>query len=138
MYSVQRRLRWRPDAVHLPLTAEAQAECRFMLLSPNNLLKPSDGGLVAVPSQDMILGVYYLTMRKLADYKDDPKMVAQVSSDTVYNDVDELRKLTTPDENTGKAELGLYDLIWFEDVTDGNRRCALQTDRSSRPLLWKC
>ena len=108
-------------AVHLPLTAEAQAECRFMLLSPNNLLKPSDGGLVAVPSQDMILGVYYLTMRKLADYKDDPKMVAQVSSDTVYNDVDELRKLTTPDENTGKAELGLYDLIWFEDVTDGNR-----------------
>ncbi len=109
-------------AVHLPLTAEAQAECRFMLLSPNNLLKPSDGGLVAVPSQDMILGVYYLTMRKLADYKDDPKMVAQVSSDTVYNDVDELRKLTTPDENTGKAELGLYDLIWFEDVTDGNRR----------------
>ena len=109
-------------AVHLPLTAEAQAECRFMLLSPNNLLKPSDGGFVAVPSQDMILGVYYLTMRKLADYKDDPKMVAQVSSDTVYNDVDELRKLTTPDENTGKAELGLYDLIWFEDVTDGNRR----------------
>ena len=109
-------------AVHLPLTAEAQAECRFMLLSPNNLLKPSDGGLVAVPSQDMILGVYYLTMRKLADYKDDPKMVAQVSSDTVYNDVEELRKLTTPDENTGKAELGLYDLVWFEDVTDGNRR----------------
>ena len=109
-------------AVHLPLTAEAQAECRFMLLSPNNLLKPSDGGLVAVPSQDMILGVYYLTMRKLADYKDDPKMVAQVSSDTVYNDIEELRKLTTPDENTGKAGLGLYDLIWFEDVTDGNRR----------------
>ena len=109
-------------AVHLPLTAEAQAECRFMLLSPNNLLKPSDGGLVAVPSQDMILGVYYLTMRKLADYKDDPKMVAQVSSDTVYNDIEELRKLTTPNENTGKAELGLYDLIWFEDVTDGNRR----------------
>ena len=109
-------------AVHLPLTAEAQAECRFMLLSPNNLLKPSDGGLVAVPSQDMILGVYYLTMRKLADYKDDPKMVAQVSSDTVYNDIEELRKLTTPDENTGKAELSLYDLIWFEDVTDGNRR----------------
>ena len=109
-------------AVHLPLTAEAQAECRFMLLSPNNLLKPSDGGLVAVPSQDMILGVYYLTMRKLADYKDDPKMVAQVSSDTVYNDIEELRKLTTPDENTGKDELGLYDLIWFEDVTDGNRR----------------
>ena len=48
-------------AVHLPLTMEAQAECRFLLLSPNNLLKPSDGGPVAVPSQDMVLGIYYLT-----------------------------------------------------------------------------
>ncbi|MBQ2578142.1 MAG: DNA-directed RNA polymerase subunit beta', partial [Lachnospiraceae bacterium] len=48
-------------AAHLPLTAEAQAECRFMLLSPNNLLKPSDGGVVAVPSQDMVLGIYYIT-----------------------------------------------------------------------------
>ena len=51
-------------AVHLPLSVEAQAECRFMLLSPNNLLKPSDGGPVAVPSQDMVLGIYYLTMEK--------------------------------------------------------------------------
>ena len=109
-------------AVHLPLTAEAQAECRFMLLSPNNLLKPSDGGLVAVPSQDMILGVYYLTMRKLADKKNDPEAVANASSDKVYTDIEELKKLTTPDPETGKAELGLYDLIWFEDVTDGNRR----------------
>ncbi|MBQ6679373.1 MAG: DNA-directed RNA polymerase subunit beta' [Lachnospiraceae bacterium] len=48
-------------AVHLPLSEEAQAECRFLLLSPNNLLKPSDGGPVAVPSQDMVLGIYYLT-----------------------------------------------------------------------------
>ncbi|MCR5271980.1 MAG: DNA-directed RNA polymerase subunit beta', partial [Lachnospiraceae bacterium] len=51
-------------AVHLPLTVEAQAECRFMLLSPNNLLKPSDGGPVAVPSQDMVLGIYYLTQKR--------------------------------------------------------------------------
>ena len=51
-------------AVHLPLSVEAQAECRFLLLSPNNLLKPSDGAPVAVPSQDMVLGVYYLTMEK--------------------------------------------------------------------------
>jgi len=51
-------------AVHLPLTVEAQAECRFLLLSPNNLLKPSDGGPVAVPSQDMVLGVYYLTQER--------------------------------------------------------------------------
>ncbi|MBQ6392505.1 MAG: DNA-directed RNA polymerase subunit beta', partial [Eubacterium sp.] len=44
-------------AVHLPLSVEAQAECRFLLLSPNNLLKPSDGAPVAVPSQDMVLGI---------------------------------------------------------------------------------
>ena len=106
-------------AVHLPLSVEAQAECRFMLLSPNNLLKPSDGGPVAVPSQDMVLGIYYLTMRKLADHKDEKD--AHAVSDTVYNDLEELKKLTTPGAD-GKAELGLYDMIWFEDVTDNNRR----------------
>ncbi len=51
-------------AVHLPLSVEAQAECRFLLLSPNNLLKPSDGGPVAVPSQDMVLGIYYMTQER--------------------------------------------------------------------------
>ena len=51
-------------AVHVPLSQEAQAECRFLLLSPNNLLKPSDGESVAVPSQDMVLGIYYLTQER--------------------------------------------------------------------------
>jgi len=51
-------------AVHLPLSVEAQSECRFLMLSPNNLLKPSDGGPVAVPSQDMVLGIYYLTQQR--------------------------------------------------------------------------
>ena len=54
-------------AVHLPLSMEAQSECRFLLLSPNNLLKPSDGGPVAVPSQDMVLGIYYLTQERPGD-----------------------------------------------------------------------
>ena len=54
-------------AVHLPLSVEAQAECRFLLLSPNNLLKPSDGAPVTVPSQDMVLGIYYLTLQKPGD-----------------------------------------------------------------------
>ena len=54
-------------AVHLPLSVEAQAECRFLLLSPNNLLKPSDGGPVTVPSQDMVLGTYYLTLDKVGE-----------------------------------------------------------------------
>ena len=58
-------------AAHLPLSPEAQAECRFMLLSPNNLLKPSDGGPVAVPSQDMVLGIYYLTMDRARDFSDE-------------------------------------------------------------------
>ena len=77
-------------AVHLPLSVEAQAECRFMLLSPNNLLKPSDGGLVAVPSQDMVLGVYYLTMHKLADYQG--QKGAAAVSDKIYTDIEELRQ----------------------------------------------
>ena len=51
-------------AVHVPLSVEAQAECRFLLLSPNNLLNPSDGGPLAVPSQDMVLGIYYLTQER--------------------------------------------------------------------------
>ncbi len=51
-------------AVHVPLSVEAQAECRFLLLAPNNLLKPSDGEPVAIPSQDMVLGIYYLTLQK--------------------------------------------------------------------------
>ena len=54
-------------AVHLPLSVEAQAECRFLLLSPNNLLKPSDGAPVTVPSQDMVLGIYYLTIEREND-----------------------------------------------------------------------
>ena len=51
-------------AVHLPISAEAQAEARFLMLAANNLLKPSDGSPVAVPSQDMLLGSYYLTLER--------------------------------------------------------------------------
>ncbi len=51
-------------AVHVPLSVEAQAEARFLMLASNNLLKPSDGRPVAVPSQDMVLGSYYLTLQR--------------------------------------------------------------------------
>ncbi len=51
-------------AVHVPLSAEAQAEARFLMLAANNLLKPSDGRPVTVPTQDMVLGSYYLTLDK--------------------------------------------------------------------------
>ncbi|WP_317366940.1 DNA-directed RNA polymerase subunit beta' [uncultured Tyzzerella sp.] len=58
-------------AVHVPLSVEAQAECRFLLLAPNNLLKPSDGEPVTVPSQDMVLGIYYLTLEKDGEMGED-------------------------------------------------------------------
>ncbi|MCR5106831.1 MAG: DNA-directed RNA polymerase subunit beta' [Lachnospiraceae bacterium] len=74
-------------AVHLPLSVEAQAECRFLLLSPNNLLKPSDGGPVAVPTQDMVLGIYYLTMNKYKDYSNDPDFNEEVRF--TYDSIDE-------------------------------------------------
>ena len=54
-------------AVHVPLSVEAQAEARFLMLAANNLLKPSDGRPVAVPTQDMVLGSYYLTLKKEGD-----------------------------------------------------------------------
>ena len=66
-------------AVHVPLSAEAQAEARLLMLAANNLLKPSDGKPVAVPTQDMILGSYYLTM----DKDDEP------GNGKVFRDVDE-------------------------------------------------
>ena len=68
-------------AVHLPLSVEAQAECRFLLLSPNNLLKPSDGAPVAVPSQDMVLGIYYLTQER----KEETAAIASVDEEGVMH-----------------------------------------------------
>ncbi len=74
-------------AVHLPLSAEAQAEARFLMLAANNLLKPSDGRPVAVPSQDMVLGSYYLTMKK--DDKDENGNYTEKGAGKVFRDVNE-------------------------------------------------
>lgn len=65
-------------AVHLPLSAEAQAEARFLMLAANNLLKPSDGRPVTVPTQDMVLGSYYLTLKKEGE-KGEGKAFASVN-----------------------------------------------------------
>ena len=73
-------------AVHLPLSVEAQAECRFLLPSPNNLLKPSDGGPVAVPSQDMVLGIYYLTMEKYAELSAEEAANATIAKEYLADD----------------------------------------------------
>ena len=70
-------------AVHVPLSVEAQAECRFLLLAPNNLLKPSDGEPVTVPSQDMVLGIYYLTLKKEGLKNEEGKLIR------VYKDENE-------------------------------------------------
>ena len=73
-------------AVHLPLSVEAQSECRFLLLSPNNLLKPSDGGPVAVPSQDMVLGIYYLTMEKYASLSEEEAAKVEIKKEYLSDD----------------------------------------------------
>ena len=92
-------------AVHLPLSVEAQAECRFLLLSPNNLLKPSDGGPVAVPSQDMVLGIYYLTMEKYASLSDEEIEKANIVKEYLTDDEsDNLHKLYEDCQN-GIVEL---------------------------------
>ena len=73
-------------AVHVPLSAEAQAEARFLMLAANNLLKPSDGKPVAVPTQDMVLGSYYLTLVK-ADEKGTNKVFRDKNEAVMaYND----------------------------------------------------
>ena len=95
-------------AVHLPLSVEAQAECRFLLLSPNNLLKPSDGAPVAVPSQDMVLGIYYLTMDRMVDHSKEEEIAFTVAEDAPIYDTDEEIK-----EALDKGIIGAHDMIKY-------------------------
>ena len=95
-------------AVHLPLSVEAQAECRFLLLSPNNLLKPSDGAPVAVPSQDMVLGIYYLTMERMVDHSKEEEIASTVAEDASIYDTDEEIK-----EALDKGIIGAHDMIKY-------------------------
>ena len=99
-------------AVHLPLSQEAQAECRFMLLSPNNLLKPSDGGPVAVPSQDMVLGIYYLTMDKVPDFSKDGVVAV---NEKVYDSKEQL----IASLNVG--EIKVEDMIHYQTHDESER-----------------
>ncbi len=95
-------------AVHLPLSVEAQAECRFLLLSPNNLLKPSDGAPVAVPSQDMVLGIYYLTMEKAVDYTNDERGAKISSRAKTYKKIEDVTKAID------EGKIDAHDLIKFQ------------------------
>ena len=90
-------------AVHVPLSPEAQAEARFLMLSANNLLKPQDGHPVTVPTQDMILGSYYLTLHredyaKIIDNIIDNEPKLQLMADTLANEAEENIKIFNEDE----------------------------------------
>jgi len=90
-------------AIHVPLSAEAQAEARILMLAANNLLKPSDGGAVTVPTQDMVLGSYYLTYERDPDYDPD-------------------RAYETPAGAAGAlaaGELSPDDRVWVHDAENG-------------------
>jgi DNA-directed RNA polymerase subunit beta' len=90
-------------AIHVPLSAEAQAEARILMLSANNLLKPADGGAVTVPTQDMVLGSYYLT------YERDP----QYDPDCAYETAAEAAQALAD------GKLADYDRVWIHDTENG-------------------
>ena len=100
-------------AVHVPLSAEAQAEARFLMLAAGNLLKPSDGQPVTVPTQDMILGSYYLTLDKDGERGegkvfrdvDEVMMAYQTGVIELHSKIKVRREL----EIDGKIESGIVD-----------------------------
>ena len=102
-------------AVHLPLSVEAQAECRFLLLSPNNLLKPSDGGPVAVPSQDMVLGIYYLTMEKYAELSEEELADANIVKE--YKSKDEKKNLANLLKDCQEGKVAASDIVKVKVVS---------------------
>ena len=96
-------------AVHVPLSPEAQAEARYLMLSVNNLLKPQDGKPVTVPTQDIILGSYYLTM----------EVVGEPGEGTYYKDTDEALMAYA------NGDLGLHASVWirmYKENEDGTLR----------------
>ena len=106
-------------AVHVPLSAEAQAEARMLMLAANNLLKPADGKPVTVPTQDMIIGSYYLTM-----LKDGEAGCPTVEKDAEGNEYTRYNIYRDTDEAMmayQQGELGLHSecLIRFSKEKDG-------------------
>ena len=91
-------------AIHVPLSAEAQAEARILMLAANNLLKPSDGGPVTVPTQDMVLGSYYLTYERYPD--NDPALSYDTAADAAKaladGDLMENDRIWVRDEEAGR------------------------------------
>ena len=111
-------------AVHVPLSAEAQAEARMLMLASNNLLKPSDGKPVAVPTQDMVIGSYYLTMIKEGEPGCPHTEVIngeEITKYNIYRDTDEAMMAYQ------EGSLGLHSecLIRFTKEVDGAKKSHL-------------
>lgn len=112
-------------AVHVPLSMEAQAESRFLMLASGNILKPSDGKPVAVPSQDMVLGAYYLTMEKVVPEnemkifasKEEALMSYQLKNVTLQESVKvRLSKVIDGEKKTAVVKTTLGQLIFNESI----------------------
>lgn len=108
-------------AVHVPLSPEAQAEARFLMLSVNNLLKPQDGTPVTVPTQDMVLGSYYLTMAKGESELDGAKPIQETSA-SIHYDTKEAAI-----EGYGRRDIGLHDLFEIDGVIYNIARLTMKT-----------
>ena len=128
--------------VHVPLSAEAQAEARFLMLSANNLLKPMDGKAVTVPSQDMILGAYYLTMEKDGEPGDRTPMLDK-NGDPVRDENGEIvyhyhmfRNFNEAEMAYANGQLGLHSKIRVRvfKTIDGVERSAVITTTLGRMI----
>ncbi|WP_368388420.1 DNA-directed RNA polymerase subunit beta' [Schaalia turicensis] len=105
-------------AVHLPLGAEAQAEARILMLSTNNILKPSDGRPVAMPSQDMIIGLFHLTS--------EPDSTIEVAKDSAGNPI--VPSFSSASEALMAFDMGLLDL---------NAKALIRFDGIVPPADWE-
>ena len=111
-------------AIHLPLSAEAQAEARILMLSANNLLRPQDGHPVTVPTQDMILGSYYLTMVRIGSAeKGAERMIIDNPGDTGFEagaivDGDELYQANVKAKKEGTAPATYKPTLMYRDSAE--------------------
>ena len=101
-------------AIHVPLSVEAQAEARFLMLAANNLLKPADGKPVVVPTQDMILGSYYLTL-DMGDYCDEEGNLVEGKSNFVNYDKN---RLTRDAGERDTVDMGVKPVLYYRDVNE--------------------
>ena len=134
-------------AVHVPLTPEAIAEARFLMLSVNNLLKPQDGKPVTVPSQDMILGAYYLTIQidgekgeGMIFSDEDEAIMAYVNHEVGLHSIIHVRRFKTDEDGTVRSKMvdttvgriiynkGIPQDLGFVDRTDPENEFSLEID----------